>query len=49
MAQVLLGGKHGRRAGVQCGMNFVDIGFVKGWRLQRPSKGIAFARTSYLF
>ena len=49
MVRVLLGGKHGRRAGVKCGMVFVDIAFIKGGVRKDPSKGIAFARMAYLF
>jgi hypothetical protein len=49
MVRVLLGGKHGRRAGVNCSMAFVDIAFIEGGVRKDPSKGVAFARTAYLF
>jgi hypothetical protein len=49
MVRVLLGGKHGRRAGVTSCMAFVDIGFIEGGVRKDPSKGVAFARTAYLF
>jgi len=38
-----------RLAGVNCGLAFVDIGFFEGGVRKDPYKGVAFARTAYLF